>query len=72
MFKLVIRTFKKELLFCIVVCSISALLRLGFSVLILYLLNSVADGELKIAYIYCGILIILWYFSQLTKQLGTL
>jgi len=72
MFKLVMRTFKKELIFCLVVCSISAIVRLGFSVFILYLLNAVADGDLKMAYIYCAILIVLWYFSQLTKQLATL
>jgi len=64
MFKLVIRTFKKELISAIIIYCISAVIRLGFSVLILYLLNAVADGDLTIAYIYCAILIILWYFVQ--------
>jgi len=72
MFKLVMRTFKRELISAIVMYCVSAILRLGFSVLILYLLNAVADGDLKMAYIYCAILIILWYFIQSTKHLASL
>ena len=49
---------------------IDSLFRLGFSVVILYLFESVTDNNLKMAYIYTGVLLILWYCSQLMKQSG--
>jgi len=65
-----IRTFKTEFLILIAFFYIDAIARLGFSALIFYLFNAVTDGNYTIAYIYCAIEIILWYFSQLFKQVG--
>lgn len=45
-----------------------ALCRLSFSVLFVYLFEAVADNKNKIAYIYTGALILLWYASQLLKM----
>ncbi len=41
---------------------------MGISVLILYLFNAVADGEIRMAYIYVAIILIFLYFNQLIKQ----
>jgi len=64
-FKLLIRTFKIELLMLIVIFHLDAIARLGFSVLIFYLFNAVADENYTIAYIYCAIEIIFWYLRNL-------
>lgn len=45
-----------------------ALCRLSFSVLFVYLFEAVADSNIKAAYIYTAILLLLWYASQLFKQ----
>jgi ATP-binding cassette subfamily C (CFTR/MRP) protein 4 len=44
------------------------MLRMGISVVILYLVNTVAAGNTQMAYIYVGVIIIIIYFSQLIKQ----
>jgi len=69
-FKLLIITFKADLLISIFFACLDAITRLGFSVLVLYLFNAVADGNYTIAYIYCAIETVLWYFCQLFKQIG--
>lgn len=68
MFTLIIRTFKGELITIILLCIVDGMFRMGISVIILYLFDAVADGETQIAYIYVGVIILLLYFSQLTKQ----
>jgi len=69
-FKLLIMTFKTDFLISILFYFFDALTRLGFSILVLYLFNAVSDGNYTIAYIYCAIEIILWYFSNLFKQVA--
>jgi len=69
-FKLLIRTFQTEFLISICFYFLDAIARLGFSVIILYLFNAVADGNYTIAYVYCAIEMILSYFNQLFKQTG--
>ena len=64
-FKLLILTFKIEFLRSISFFFLGTLSRLGFSTIILYLFNAVYDENYTIAYIYCAIEIILWYFSNL-------
>jgi len=64
-FKLLIMTFKSDLLISIVFACLERVARLGFSVLLLYLFNAVADGNYTIAYIYCAIEMIIWYFRNL-------
>lgn len=44
------------------------MLRLGISILILHLFNSVYDSSYTIAYIYTAIIITLWYLNQLFRQ----
>jgi ABC-type multidrug transport system fused ATPase/permease subunit len=68
MFTLIVRTFKGELITIILLCIVDGMLRMGISVIILYLFNAVADGETQMAYIYVGMIIVILYFSQLTKQ----
>ena len=47
---------------------LDSLFRLAFSVLIQFLFEAVAAGDIKIAYIYSAILTIIFYLSQLFKQ----
>jgi len=54
----------------IVIFYLDAIARVGFSIIIFYLFNAVADGNYTIAYIYCAIEMILSYFNQLFKQVG--
>lgn len=68
MFTLIIRTFKGELITIILLYIIDAILRLGISVIILYLFYAVADGDTQMAYIYVVVIIVILYFSQLAKQ----
>ena len=58
-------TFKADLLISIIFACLEPFVRLGFSVLILYLFDAVAEGNYTIAYIYCAIEIILWYLRNL-------
>jgi len=58
-------TFKADLLISIIFACLEPFVRLGFSVLILYLFDAVAEGNYTIAYIYCAIEIVLWYFRNL-------
>ena len=69
-FTLLIMTFKTDFLTSISFYLLDALTRIGFSILILYLFNAVADGNYTIAYIYCAVEIVLWYLSQLFRQVG--
>lgn len=69
-FKLVIQTFKSGFLFIIGVYIFDAFIRLAFSILIIYLFTAVNEGDLKIAYVYAAILMLLWYLTQLSKQIG--
>jgi ABC-type transport system involved in cytochrome bd biosynthesis fused ATPase/permease subunit len=48
--------------------GIDAIFRLLFSIFIIYLFEVVTGGELKTAYIYCGILAVIWHVSQICKQ----
>jgi len=70
MFRLLIMTFKTELLISISFSCVDAMIRIGFSIIFLYLLNAVVDGNYTIAYIYCSIEIILWHLCQVFKQGG--
>jgi hypothetical protein len=45
---------------------------LAFSVLIVYLFEAVEGQNLTVAYIYTGVLTVLWYLSQLFRQAGTI
>ena len=49
----------------IVIFYLDAIARVGFSIIIFYLFNAVADGNYTIAYIYCAIEMIIWYFRNL-------
>ena len=64
-FNLLIMTFKIDFIKSIFFFLLDAFARLGFSILVLYLFNTVSDGNYTLAYIYCAIEIILWYFSNL-------
>jgi hypothetical protein len=48
-------TFKAELVISIFLFLVDALARLGFSILVLYLLDAVFEGNYTIAFIYCAI-----------------
>ena len=69
--KIVLKTFKSELLEALALTIVSALLRIGFSVLIYYLLQAVQDRTFTLAYIFCSLLIVCWYLNQLTNQTGS-
>ena len=62
------KTFKDDILGAIVLFHIDGVFRLAFSVLLLNLLESVADQRQSLAYIYLGILTVLWFISQLFKS----
>ena len=47
-----------------------AIFRISISVIILYLFTAVANGEVRIAYAYAGIIMGISYFCQLMKQWG--
>lgn len=64
------KTFKTEIILVIIKYNVDAIIRLGFSILILYLFNAVAEGDLKMGYIYTAILVVMWYFSQVAKQMA--
>ena len=49
-------------------CILDATLRIGVSVIILYLFNSVLDGESTKAYILSAAICIIWYFLQSLRQ----
>lgn len=66
--KLVLRTFKYEVLEIIISYIIDAIFRIAFSIIIFYLFEAVETRSLTIAYIYSGVLVLCWYLSQLFKQ----
>ena len=70
--KIALKTFKKEIFEAMAYFIISSLFRIAFSVLIYYLLQSVQDRNLPLAYIFCSILIVCWYLFQLTNQIACL
>lgn len=49
-----------------------SIFRLGFSVVIVYLLDAVTEGNLTMAYILASALMVIWYLSQLFKQTATI
>jgi ABC-type multidrug transport system fused ATPase/permease subunit len=67
-FRLVINTFKSELILIIALSCLEATMRLGISVIILYLFNAVSGSHLTDAYIYTAVIVILYYFNQVAKQ----
>lgn len=67
-FLLVLRTYKPQLIWSIILFWVDALFRLTFSALIIYLFQAVAKHDTKLAYIYIAIEVTIWYISQLIKQ----
>jgi len=51
--------------------GLDAVFRLVFSILIIYLFEAVTEGDLRTAYIFCAILVVVWYIPQICKQHGT-
>jgi ABC-type transport system involved in cytochrome bd biosynthesis fused ATPase/permease subunit len=64
----VINTFKNEFMLIVALAFLDGALRLGISVIILYLFNAVSDSQLTNAYIYTAAIIIIYYSNQLVKQ----
>jgi hypothetical protein len=64
-------TFKKEIMVSVILFHLDAIFRLSFSFMIVQLFRAVAEQNWT-AYIYVPILAVLWYISQLFKQLGAL
>jgi hypothetical protein len=65
---LLFSTFKAEFFSSIIFFHLDGLLRLSFSVIILYLFEAVLGGDKRAAYIYVAALTVIWYLSQLFKQ----
>ena len=64
------RAFKPEIIQGIILFHMDALFRLTFSVFLLSLFEAVMDDNKSQAYTFVGILSVLWYISQLLKELG--
>ena len=62
------KTFQVELISIIIVLIVGIFSRIAFSIVILYLFEAVELGQLNQAYIFSGILMVLWYFYMLTYQ----
>ena len=58
------------MLTAVLLFHIDGLFRLAFSVIILHLFDAVAADNKTIAYIYVAILTVIYYISQLFKELG--
>jgi ATP-binding cassette, subfamily C (CFTR/MRP), member 4 len=70
MFSLIYSTYKNELITAVALFHLDTLFRLAFSVILLHLFEEVTAENRKLAYIYVGILTIIWYISHTFKQLG--
>ena len=49
--------------------AVATILKLSFSYLILFLFEAVHQQQFSVAYIYCAVLSLIWYVSQLTEHL---
>lgn len=68
MLTFVVRLFKNEIVILLTLYFFDALLRLGISVIILYLLNALSDNHLREAYIYAVAILVASYLNQLARQ----
>ena len=66
----VYQTFKPEILAAILFFHIDGVFRLVFSGLLLHLFEAVQADNRSLSYIYVAILTVVWYLSQLFKELG--
>jgi hypothetical protein len=62
------RLFKGEIVNLLILSVLDALLRIGISVLILYLFNAVTDNRMGSAYGYAAGVLVAWYLNQLARQ----
>jgi hypothetical protein len=70
MYWVVFQTFKSEILAAVLFFHIDGIFRLIFSGLLLHLFEAVQDDNRSLSYIYVAILTVIWYLSQLFKELG--
>ena len=49
--------------------AVATILKLSFSYLILFLFEAVHQQQFSVAYIYCAVLSLIWYVSQLTEHI---
>ena len=69
-FKLLWATLKCELITLCILFSLEGVSRLCFSYLVFFLFEAVHLERYSEAYIYCSILTVLWYASQILEHLG--
>ena len=65
---LVVKTFRWELLTTMIVIIVGMFCRISFSIVILYLFEAVDVSNYTMAYVYSGVLMLLWYMYMLMYQ----
>lgn len=63
-------TFKKEIITMLTYFAISSVIKFGTSLFILFLFETIANNDYSQAYLYCGIIVALWYLYQLVLNAG--
>ncbi len=66
--KIITRVFPGECALIIIFCILDACLRISISVIILYLLTAVSEGEKTKSYIFSVAICVIWFFQQTLKQ----